>query len=231
MWMCSPRRGLSVGMDTNACTVCDMRWGAADLARWNVAPHRESGRAHYISMLLGGNDFPGALAVTMAWAAASPAAAPDVSVLAGHALISERRSSAASWPRSAPRCGAGWRCGARRVPQSCCQQWGCPSKLLRHSPDSVASPRCGCICARPPGRCLPVIAGRCTASGFRRRMTQPRAIDWLMFSDWRIWSRRCATVDLPGRASCRKEACSGGAYASHVFRLVTDQFDYQLLTV
>ena len=64
---------------------------AAELARWNVTPpHREGGQAQYIPDALGSNDFPGTLAATMAWAAANPAAAPDVSALAGHALMSER---------------------------------------------------------------------------------------------------------------------------------------------
>ncbi|WP_433600113.1 hypothetical protein ACQPXH_31910 [Nocardia sp. CA-135953] len=41
---------------------------AADLARWNVTPpRREGGQAQYIPDALGSNDFPGALAATMAW--------------------------------------------------------------------------------------------------------------------------------------------------------------------
>ncbi|MEV0294483.1 helix-turn-helix domain-containing protein [Nocardia sp. NPDC050710] len=64
---------------------------AAELARWNVtSPHREGGQAQYIPDAFGHNDFPGALAATMAWAAANPAAVRDVSSLAGHALMSER---------------------------------------------------------------------------------------------------------------------------------------------
>ncbi|MEV5839125.1 helix-turn-helix domain-containing protein [Nocardia sp. NPDC052112] len=85
--------GLSAGMDL--CLHIVRRelgaGAAAELARWNVtSPHREGGQAQYIPDALGGSDFPGTLAATMAWAAANPAAAPDVSALAGYALMSER---------------------------------------------------------------------------------------------------------------------------------------------
>ncbi|MFE7796729.1 GlxA family transcriptional regulator [Nocardia sp. NPDC057440] len=64
---------------------------AAELARWNVTPpHREGGQAQYIPDAMSDNGFGGGLAATMAWAAANPAAAPDVSALAAHALMSER---------------------------------------------------------------------------------------------------------------------------------------------
>ncbi|MFD0365523.1 GlxA family transcriptional regulator [Nocardia sp. GCM10030253] len=64
---------------------------AAELARWNVTPpHREGGQAQYIPDTVSDNGFDGGLAATMAWAAANPAAAPDVSALAAHALMSER---------------------------------------------------------------------------------------------------------------------------------------------
>ncbi|MFI9507020.1 GlxA family transcriptional regulator [Nocardia sp. NPDC052566] len=64
---------------------------AADLARWNVRPpHREGGQAQYIPAVVRGNDMHDSLAATLDWAAANPAAAPDVSALAGHALMSER---------------------------------------------------------------------------------------------------------------------------------------------
>ncbi|MEU1995473.1 helix-turn-helix domain-containing protein [Nocardia gamkensis] len=64
---------------------------AAELARWNVtAPHREGGQAQYVPDRPGAAARDGGLAATLAWAVAEPAAAVDVSALAGHALMSER---------------------------------------------------------------------------------------------------------------------------------------------
>ncbi|MEU5759491.1 helix-turn-helix domain-containing protein [Nocardia sp. NPDC047648] len=64
---------------------------AAELARWNVtAPHREGGQAQYVPDRPGAGGRDGGLAATLAWAVAEPAAAVDVSALAGHALMSER---------------------------------------------------------------------------------------------------------------------------------------------
>ncbi|UGT59083.1 GlxA family transcriptional regulator [Nocardia asteroides] len=60
---------------------------AADLARWNVTPpHREGGQAQYISAA----PTPRTEAGALSWAAANPAAVPDVPALAAHALMSER---------------------------------------------------------------------------------------------------------------------------------------------
>ncbi|MFC8044886.1 GlxA family transcriptional regulator [Nocardia sp. NPDC057353] len=64
---------------------------AADLARWNVTPpHREGGQAQYIPAAPPPRTEAGALAATLSWAAANPAAVPDVPALAAHALMSER---------------------------------------------------------------------------------------------------------------------------------------------
>ncbi|MGV9613345.1 GlxA family transcriptional regulator [Nocardia xishanensis] len=86
--------GLSAGLDLCLHLVRrELGAGfAAELARWNVtSPHREGGQAQYIPDAHGRmGDGPSGLAATMAWAAANPAAAPDVSALARHALMSER---------------------------------------------------------------------------------------------------------------------------------------------
>ncbi|KAA8890313.1 helix-turn-helix domain-containing protein [Nocardia colli] len=85
--------GLSAGLDL-CLHIARRELGAspaAELARWNVTPpHRAGGQAQYIPDALAGSGFHGALAATMAWATQNPAAAPDVSALAAHALMSER---------------------------------------------------------------------------------------------------------------------------------------------
>ncbi|MFI9405332.1 GlxA family transcriptional regulator [Nocardia sp. NPDC052316] len=85
--------GLSAGLDL-CLHIARRELGAsraADLARWNVTPpHRAGGQAQYIPDALADNGFHGGLAATMAWAARNPIAAPDVSALAAHALMSER---------------------------------------------------------------------------------------------------------------------------------------------
>ncbi|MFI6171162.1 GlxA family transcriptional regulator [Nocardia sp. NPDC051052] len=85
--------GLSAGLDL-CLHIARRELGAgpaAELARWNVTPpHRAGGQAQYIPDALPSSGFHGGLAATMAWAVRHPAAAPDVSALAAHALMSER---------------------------------------------------------------------------------------------------------------------------------------------
>lgn len=84
--------GLSAGLDL-CLHIVRRELGAsaaADLARWNVAaPHREGGQAQYIPDALPVST-SGGLASTLAWAAANPTEATDISALARHALMSER---------------------------------------------------------------------------------------------------------------------------------------------
>ncbi|MFC9967896.1 GlxA family transcriptional regulator [Nocardia ignorata] len=85
--------GLSAGLDL-CLHIVRRELGAAaaaDLARWNVVPpHREGGQAQYIPRPMTRVAAHGGLAATLAWAAANPVAAVDVSALAAHALMSER---------------------------------------------------------------------------------------------------------------------------------------------
>ncbi|WP_458690524.1 GlxA family transcriptional regulator [Nocardia tengchongensis] len=84
--------GLSAGLDL-CLHIVRRELGAsaaAELARWNVTPpHREGGQAQYIPDSRTRPVADG-IAATLAWAAADPAAAKDVSALAKHALMSER---------------------------------------------------------------------------------------------------------------------------------------------
>lgn len=85
--------GLSAGLDV--CLHLVRREAgaraAADLARWIVTPpHREGGQAQYIPAAPLPPTAAGTLAEALSWAAANPAAVPDVPALAARALMSER---------------------------------------------------------------------------------------------------------------------------------------------
>lgn len=85
--------GLSAGLDLCLHVVRrELGAGAAaELARWNVTPpHREGGQAQYIPDPMPRQSESSGLAATLAWAVANIAAVSDVSMLARHALMSER---------------------------------------------------------------------------------------------------------------------------------------------